>query len=199
MKEIFIMAGGPNINYKYANGHLKNGGYWWNICQRDDLTMEFVREYANYINWYSLSKNENFEVDEDFLDEFKDKINWKSFTRYSKSMNEHIARKYKDLIDWDAISYKKYLSDDFIEEFAHRINWRVLWKYRKVDEDFLRRFKSYIIWTIVCYQQKLSIEFVEENEDRVDWIALSSNYRFSYYWRKKYKERAIHLYNEQKS
>lgn len=171
----------PNINIKYAISHKDNGGLWWNISCRDDLTMDFVREHADYINWYALSKNESFEVDEDFLDEFKDKIIWKNITRYSKSMNEHFARKFKDLIDWNAISYKKFLSDKFIEDYAHRINWRVLWKYRKVEEDFLRKFKSYIVWEIVCLQQRFSLEFVQENEDKVDWLALSVNRGFTYY------------------
>ena len=71
-----------------------NGGFWYNLSGRVDLTMDFVREYADYLNWYALSKNGYLHVDEEFLNEFKDKIHWRSFTRYSPSMNEKIARKF---------------------------------------------------------------------------------------------------------
>lgn len=178
----------PAINYNYARAHMTNGGFWWNTSCRSDLTMEFVREFQDAINWYVLSKNEYFKPSEDFVDEFKDRINWNNFTRYSKSMNESFAIKFKDYIDWGVLSFQKYLSNDFIRKHADRINWKILWKYRKVDEEFLDKFNDYIIWDIVCTQQKLSIDFVKKHANEVDYSKLAGNYHFSYHWRKKFLE-----------
>lgn len=182
----------PDINFRYANGHLKNGGYWWNIGQRDDLTMEFVREYADYINWYSLSKNSWFEMDEQFIEEFQDRFNWRSLARFSPCMNEQLIEKHLDKIDWASISFKKYLSDEFIMKYAGEIIWSVLFKYRQVDEEWLEKFANIITehnaWDAVCQFQKLSPEFVKKHNDKMNYLFLSNNYKTTYYWRKEYRK-----------
>lgn len=182
----------PDINYKYANSHLGNGAYWWNVSSRSDLTMEFVREYQNSINWYALSKNEAFKCDINFLDEFKDKIHWKEFTRYSETMNEEVARHFIDVIDWSSISYKKYLSDEFIAEYADKIKWGILLKYRRVGDDFLNKFAHLIndevLWDMIAKNQKITLDFVKIHKDKLKYMFLAMNPSFTYYWRNKFKE-----------
>lgn len=182
----------PDINYKYANSHLDRGDYWWNVSSRSDLNMEFVREYQNSINWYALSKNEYFKCDVNFIREFRDKIYWKEFTRYSSSMNEEIARYFIDFIDWSSISYKKYLSDQFIADYADKIKWGILLKYRRVDDEFLEKFVHLIndegLWDMIAKNQKITTEFVKKHKDKLNYMFLAMNLNFTYYWRKKFKE-----------
>ena len=134
---------------KWGIAH-KNGSFWFNISSGVDLTMDFVREHADYINWYALSKNEYFKCDIDFLNEFKDKINWKNFTRYSPSMDEEVARHFIDFIDWHSFPYENFKSIEFYREFKDKIDWiRFSYNFplKKLSSTFINEFNNEEWWS----------------------------------------------------
>ena len=178
--------GMPDINWKWGMSHIDNKGFWSHVSERSDLSEDFIRQYAEQLNWYRLSQNEYFIFTEEFADEFKDKIWWKGLSR--RPLTEQFIKRFKDYVDWKAISFKKYLSDDFIAKYADYIDWTILCKYRQVSEQFIEKFSKYIDWKMVSINQKLSIDFIKKHWEDVNLVFLVSNYRVPYYYRNKWKK-----------
>ena len=82
---------------------------------------------ANYDNWARLSLCES--LTEDFIQEFKDKVDWICISRYPH-LSEDFIRKFADRGDWYYISAYQYLSENFIREFADRVAWDWIVKYQ---------------------------------------------------------------------
>lgn len=63
--------------------------FWRSLCERE-LSEDFMREYANYVDWFTISCTQT--LSESFIEEFIDKV------------------------DWDNIKEHQTLSDAFIEK-----------------------------------------------------------------------------------
>ena len=121
---------------------------------------------ANYDNWERLSLCES--LTEDFIQEFKDKVDWFSISRYPH-LSEDFIRKFADRVDWYCISAYQYLSENFIREFADRVAWGWIVKYQQLSEDFIREFKDKVNWYYISAYQHLSEDFIREFKDEVCW------------------------------
>lgn len=125
------------LDIEFAKKH-KNKLYWKIISEKGVLYDEFIKVFGNdYIDWDIVSRDRI--VDLLFLQKNKEKINFKLFFRYNKSINNDIITALKDEIDWkdlkiyhmnlkfkikmehDDIDYKT-----FIEIYKKSINW--CWK-----------------------------------------------------------------------
>ena len=131
---------------------------------------------ANYDSWARLSLCES--LTEDFIQEFKDKVDWICISRYSH-LSEDFIRKFADRVDWFYISAYQYLSEDFIREFADRVTWDWLVKYQHLSEDFIREFKYKVDWTYISTYHRLSEEFIREFKGKVNWIRISKHQHLS--------------------
>ena len=131
---------------------------------------------ANYDNWARLSLCES--LTEDFIQEFKDKVDWICISRYSH-LSEDFIRKFADRVDWYYISAYQHLSEDFIREFADRVTWDWLVKYQHLSEDFIREFKYKVDWTYISTYQHLSEDFIREFKGKVNWIRISKHQHLS--------------------
>lgn len=70
-----------NMDYikRAAKSNKDFRGFWGNISANYNLTPEFVREYKDKLNWWTFSRNRKFPFTDEFLEEFKDYINWKEY------------------------------------------------------------------------------------------------------------------------
>ena len=121
---------------------------------------------TNYDNWARLSLCES--LTEDFIQEFKDKVDWTCISRYPH-LSEDFIRKFADRVDWYYISAYQYLSENFIREFADRVAWGWIVKYQQLSEDFIREFKDKVNWYYISAYQHLSEDFIREFKDKVSW------------------------------
>ena len=125
---------------------------------------------ANYDNWARLSLCES--LTEDFIQEFKDKVDWICISRYPH-LSEDFIRKFADRVDWYYISAYQYLSENFIREFADRVAWDWIVKYQPLSEDFIREFRYKLNWSYISAYQHLSENFIREFKDEVSWYWIS--------------------------
>ena len=91
--DINLDWGRKNINSKRDMDR-----YWENISRNFNLTQDNVRQFPDKINWLSLSMNKQFPFDDDFLTEFADRIEWNAYA-IRHDMPEEQFIKFKRYID----------------------------------------------------------------------------------------------------
>ena len=141
---------------------------------------------ANYDNWERLSLCES--LTEDFIQEFKDKVDWFSISRYPH-LSEDFIRKFADKVDWYYISAYQSLSEDFIREFQDRVAWDWVVKYQPLSEDFIREFKDKVNWNYISANQHLSENFIREFKDEVNWAWISAYQHLSKEFIEEFKDK----------
>ena len=141
---------------------------------------------ANYDNWARLSLCES--LTEDFIQEFKDKVDWFCISRYSH-LSEDFIRKFADRVDWYYISAYQHLSENFIREFADRVAWDWIVKYQPLSEEFIREFKDKVNWNYISANQHLSENFIREFKDEVNWAWISAYQHLSKEFIEEFKDK----------
>ena len=117
---------------------------------------------TNYRTWYEVSSHKF--LTEDFIREFADKVDWEWLSRYQR-LSEDFIREFKDKVDWFYISEYQHLSENFIREFKDYVDWDYISSYQHLSEDFIREFKDRVWWFWISECQHLSKEFIEEFKD----------------------------------
>ena len=97
--------------------------------------------YNPDFDWNNQSFYVKNKLSEDFIREFKDKVNWKYISEYQK-LSEKFIREFKWKVDWICISKKQRLSERFIREFKNRVDWDMIFEYQKLSKEFKEEFKK---------------------------------------------------------
>lgn len=108
---------GTVIDHDFFKTHTDLSQEWWDtLCHYGSLTEDFVREFVNDINWKSF--NEYIVLEGTMIREFKDYINLNNYFRFGRIPKEMI-RELKNDINWDKLktAYLKHLKEDIKEEF----------------------------------------------------------------------------------
>ena len=141
-----------------------NDGRWECIPEEEDLTIGFMRRFADKLDWNTLVLWHKLPVE--LIEEFQDKFNWDMYCRYGW-MSEEIMRRFTDKLDWRLVSMKR-MSEDFIREFQDMVVWDSISMFQDLTEDFIMEFEDRVNWeTIHLYQHNLSEDFIETTEHRV--------------------------------
>ena len=135
------------INYTFLNKYpelilyFKNSKklklsvlYWTYISEFQKLSEEFIREFKDKVNWHYISHKQK--LSESFIREFKDKVNWHNISE-NQILSESFIREFQDKVKWSTISKYQNLSESFIEEFQDKLNLYEIedsWLYK--DESF---------------------------------------------------------------
>ena len=69
--------------------------------------------------WRAISECQ--QLSEQFIEKYKDKVNWYDISRYQK-LPEPFIEKHKDKVDWCEISWCQQLSEQFIEKYKDKVN-----------------------------------------------------------------------------
>ena len=115
-------------------------------------------------DWEKLCSKQT--LSEDFIREFKDKVNWECIS-YHQTLSEDFIREFKDKVDWNLISTSQRLSEDFIREFKDKVNWHVSSAQQNLSEDFIREFQDKVNWGSISHCQIISDKFIEEFKDKI--------------------------------
>ena len=149
---------------------------WRALSRHNRLTEDFIREFKDKVDWYFISAYHH--LSEDFIREFEDKVNWVCISEY-QHLSEDFIREFKDKVDWDFISVYQHLSEDFIREFEDKVNWVCISVNQRLSEEFIREFKGKVYWVCISECQHLSEDFIRAFKDNVSWGWISMYQRLS--------------------
>ena len=114
----------------------------------DKINYTFLNKYPELILYFKNSKklklsvlywtyiSEFQKLSEEFIREFKDKVNWHNISE-NQILSESFIREFQDKVKWSTISKYQNLSESFIEEFQDKLNLYEIedsWLYK--DESF---------------------------------------------------------------
>ena len=161
---------------KIANEILGTNYEFWNLLScHEDLTEDFIRKFADKVDWYCISEYQH--LSEDFIREFADKVNWCPISIY-QHLSEEFIREFADRVNWICISEYQYLSEDFIREFKDRVDWFYISEHQRLSEDFIREFKDKLDWDWISKYQYLSEDFIREFSVRLDWFHIADSWHY---------------------
>ena len=112
-----------------------------NILQyKEDVSIYDIRRlshnYERYIDYDILIKYHN--LDEDYMREKQDKLNW-TLVSSKQKLSEEFIEEFADRLDWDLLTLTQDLSDEFMEKHKDKINWdlvSILEKARLTGDEF---------------------------------------------------------------
>ena len=61
---------------------------------------------------------------------------------YENKLTEDFIREFKDKVDWFYISLSQELSEKFIKEFQDKVNWEYISEYQELSGSFKEEFKK---------------------------------------------------------
>ena len=182
-----------------------------NMCTEDVLDEQFIRKYADYLNWRIISSTQDFS--NEMVQDFYDRIDWYYFFQHSwKKINEDWIREFADIIDWTQVCKADYkFSKQFLREFKDKIEWDTYarWQgidqnmmvemknyvdfsdcllHEKFDEEFLERYLAGFVgknwdyhygWIMIARTQKLSEKFIDKWKKEINWLEVCENQTLS--------------------
>ena len=107
-------------------------------------------------------------LSEEFIREFKDKVDWYLVSIY-QVLSEGFIREFKDDVVWSYISQYQTLSEDFIREFQNELEWEEITEEQNLSENFIREFQQKVDWGWISEKYKVTDAFLIEFKDKIDW------------------------------
>lgn len=88
-----------------------------------NVSEEFIRKHLDYLDFRNIINYGH--VSEQFLRENIDniKFNWQDVCLHQK-LSEDFIREFKDKVDWNVISFYQKMSNKFILEFKDYLDWK---------------------------------------------------------------------------
>ncbi len=161
---------------------MKNSYEWVSAISRLKLSEDFLTENNKYFNDHLWKMVCGWQVlSEDFIRKFADKVDWHSISSHQE-ISENFIREFQDKVDWKMISQKKNLSEDFIREFQDKFNWYLLVSCHSPSEEFLREFQNRFHlshWESIS-GKKLSIKSLKEFKYKINWDLFSRYIIYNY-------------------
>ena len=97
------------------------------------------------VNWDQLSEEWCVDLSIEFIRQYSDYLNWTKLARYKK-FSKDLIREFYDKIEWDELSYFgcNAFNEKFFEEFNNDVNWNfILTKQKdKITEKIIKRFEN---------------------------------------------------------
>ena len=154
-----------------------------------NLSNDFLREFKDKIDWRGFSYS-HYNLSISFIEEFKDKIEWMNIL-YRNKLNEQFVRRHltdlkKGYSFWSDVSSHVELSEQFIREYADKINWEYISKYQKLSEQFIEEFKDEVHWENIIIKQSLNEQFIKKH-----WKKISIHLNSGWKWREMLKKQKL--------
>ena len=120
---------------------------WHSVFHHYQCSQNFIREIMD--NWYdSLSWDTLFcicdqdSVDEKFINEYKDKLDWGSISLMHNKISEDFIERNIEDVYWDSISRRPNLSNEFLKKHEDKLRWDcVLYNNKNVPDDLREKHK----------------------------------------------------------
>lgn len=109
------------------------------------------------IDWRKLSRRK---LSEDFIEEYKDKLDWGLLSSY-QILSDSFIEKYKDLISWNYVSCSQTPSKEFLLRHKDKLSWDLVSSHQVFSpEDLLNKdFQPLLHWEkILLYQPYIDLD-----------------------------------------
>lgn len=138
---------------KYTEDQLKifidkfgdDEDFWMIISAMQELSEEFMREYADKIYWDNATTSQK--MSEQFMIEYADKLNWDHLCRFGRNLSEQFIDQYADKVNWYYLFKYKKVNEKLITKYAYKFDenmWETIFQTQILSEEFLWKHKS--IW-----------------------------------------------------
>lgn len=106
------------------------------ISMSPGLTEGFIRKYKDELNWTYITCKQELSVE--FIEEHSDYVDW-NVLNYGRFFEEGFIMKYEDKINWFNLAFEQPLSLDFIEKHSDKVNWKAVSGHQALNIDFITR------------------------------------------------------------
>lgn len=168
------------------------------INSNTTISANIISQYEYYYDndiWNSISIYKN--LDDEFINKYKDKLNWKLLSNSFKFTETQII-KYKKYIKWNDLSTSKimYYSSDFIKkEILPNITNSMfivsLFDCNNINENELNSVTMPSVWKDLSYTSNLSFGFIKRNINKLNKEGLRRNRRINENVKEKLKKEGI--------
>jgi hypothetical protein len=124
---------------------LKDKIKWEHYLQKFLLLVEILNKYREYILKHMDVVCKYQILTEEFMREYVDHLDWYSVCKYQK-MSESFIEEFRDLVNWDMIGMYQVLSENFILSYSNRLSSSKLLRnesidHSQLDKDFWNSFR----------------------------------------------------------
>lgn len=179
---------------------------WGNLCWFQDFNMDFLRAHIQYIDgkkqcWKKLSNGQRY-LTEDFVREFADQIDWwslcdnaffKPSIEFCREMSER-CKKSHTFFHWTKLSEKQLeefinrskeeklingtslvsqhpsrLTNNFLLKWWEKVDQWVVSQEYMLNYISLEKLKDYLKWDYVSRFQHLGPTLMKKYADKLDW------------------------------
>jgi hypothetical protein len=169
---------------KHIDKWDKNG--WYSISWYQELTPQFVRKWADKIDWMGIIFS--YHLDGDFIlehwERFSQKIAKYDLILYlckRQKLSREVIEKYGDVLTWNWVLSKSKVDEDLLLRYQHHLNFELAVVKQSLSLDFIKKHVGKLFdMTFVCRYQKLTEKFIKDNLDLMDknmqnWHFISCN------------------------
>jgi hypothetical protein len=137
-----------------------------NLAINRNLTMSLIREFEHIFirqdtEWSYISSNKN--LDAEFIRKYADKLDW---YHLSKHIKEDVLREHINIINWMTISSNRNLTMPLIREFKDKLVFSALAYNRNLDESFIYENMDLFKPFMSILMQRQSLEFITKRHEQ---------------------------------
>lgn len=169
---------------------------WDIISSRQKLTQSTIEEFTDYVNWEQIFHNQTLSTN--FIRKYINKLNdnsWKAICAFQE-LDEQFLRDFKDKVDWGIICInQKHIKEEFFEEEEIKGCYKMSQiTQRELSLPWLERHANEFdeqSWNNICCFDDLSEKFMDKHSDKLNWMTTSGNQKFSIKFAEKYKDKIV--------
>jgi hypothetical protein len=126
---------------------------WVKISGFKGITKQFIDVFYDQLDFGELQYKQVW--DEEWIEDYYDKINWNIFFIYQHHFDERVLR-------------------DYIKEIRRKKFNCINWVKQKLSINFFRDYKDKLPWKVITSQlgKTMTLEFIEEFSDNIDFNIL---------------------------
>lgn len=156
----------------------------WDQISNRNLSLEFVTEYKDYLNWTIISRKSYPSI---YYKLFIDKLDWKVICSHKK-LDPKFIKKYSKYMVWDCITIYGCITDDIFIEYFEELycskNFNSIFENPNctVSCDVFDKYTSYFentTWKKISSYQHITFEFVDKYINNLHWGKLCYNLTFN--------------------
>ena len=123
-------------------------------------TFEIHPEADNNVKNMVMMGDEIFQLKEYIIEGIKNSIRWDLVSKNEELIkHSNFIEKYKNKLDWLYISQYQALSESFIEKYKNKVDWEYISKFQTLSYSFIIKYKDYLDWKII--KKKYNITYID--------------------------------------
>ncbi len=166
-----------------------NDNNWIDLCTYQNLSINIMEEYKEYIIWDIISENQFMTFE--FIYDNKTLINWPLLCKNIKIeylLNEAFISLFEDYNVWNILIWSKNITEAYIIDHLHKLsNEQILelLDIRNLNESTIIKIIELYpnindIYTVISENQNLSIDFIQNNIHLLDIDEIIQNQNITF-------------------